>query len=124
MPYINDILLDLPLQALEDNGSRLDICTQEPATYTEATSTYTKGNKTAITYTGPAPRSPNGRKTTVNAITDGSVTGDGDASHWAISKPTATTALYAAGALAAPQTVTNGNVFTLTAFDIGFPAAA
>lgn len=124
MPYINDLLLDLPLQALEDNGSRLDICTQEPATYTEATSTYTKGNKTAITYTGPADRSPNGRKTQVDAISAGSVTGDGTVTHWAISKTTATTALYAAGALASSQAVTNGNTFTLTAFDIGFPDAA
>src|SRR4030042_452904 len=99
MPYINDLLLDLPLQELETSGTRLDICTQEPATYTEATSTYTKGNKTAIVYTGPADRSPNGRKTQVDAISGGSVTGDGTVTHWAVSKPVATTALYAAGAL-------------------------
>jgi hypothetical protein len=124
MPYMNDLLLDLALQTLEDNGSRMDICSQEPATYTEATSTYTLGNKTAITYTGPADRTPNGRKTQVDAITGGSVTGTGTASHWAISKTTATTALYAAKSLASSQAVTSGNTFSLAAFDIGIPDAA
>lgn len=124
MPYMNDLLLDLALQALEDNGSRMDICSQEPATYTEATSTYTLGNKTSITYTGPADRTPNGRKTQVDAITGGSVTGTGTASHWAISKTTATTALYAAKSLASSQAVTSGNTFSLAAFDIGIPDAA
>jgi hypothetical protein len=124
MPYMNDSLYDLPLQYLEDNGSRLDICSQEPATYTEATSTYTLGNKTAITYTGPADRTPNGRKTQVDVISGGNVTGTNTATHWAISKPTATTSLLATTSLSAPQAVTSGNTFSLTAFDIGIPDAA
>jgi hypothetical protein len=124
MPYMNDLLYDLPLQNIKDNGSRLDICSQEPATYTEATSTYTLGNKTSITYTGPADRTPNGRKVQVDAITGGSVTGTGTASHWAISKTTATTALYCAKSLASSQAVTSGNTFSLAAFDIGIPDAA
>lgn len=122
-PYLSDTLLDLPLQELEDNGGRLDLCSQEPATYTEATSTYTLGNKTGLTYTGPADRSPNGRKTTVDAITSGgNVTGTGTASHWGISYVTGTE-LYAAGSLASSQAVTSGNTFTLTAFDMGLPDA-
>jgi hypothetical protein len=124
MAYMNDLLLDLALQYFEDNGSRLDICSAEPATYAEATSTYTLGNKTGLTYTGPADRSPNGRKTTVDAIAGGSVTGTGTASHWAISKTTATTALLAAKSLASSQAVTSGNTFSLDAMDIGMPDAA
>ena len=54
MPYMNDLLFDLPLQEIETSATRVDICSQEPATYTEATSTYTLGNKTGVTYTGPA----------------------------------------------------------------------
>jgi hypothetical protein len=122
--FMNDSLLDLLLQYLEDNGTRLDICSQIPATYAEATSTYTLGNKTGITYTGPADRSPNGRKTTVDAISGGAVTGTNTATHWAITKPTTTTALLAAGTLSVPQGVTNGNTFSLAAFDIGVPDAA
>jgi hypothetical protein len=121
--YMNDLLYDLPLQEMETSGTRLDICSAEPATYTEATSTFTLGNKTGITYTGPGDRTPNGRKTTVDAISGGTVTGTGTATHWAISKPTATTALYATKTLASSQAVTSGNTFTLTAFDIGIPDA-
>ncbi len=124
MAFIGDQLLDLPLQELETNYTRNDICSQEPANYTEATSTYTLGNKTGCTYTGPADRSPNGRKTTVDAITGGSVTGTDTATHWAMSKTSATTYLGAAGALASPQAVSSGNTYSLTAFDIGFPDAA
>jgi hypothetical protein len=123
MPYMNDLLLDLPLQQIKDNASRVDICSQEPATYTEATSTYTLGNKTGVTYTGPADRSPNGRKVTLDAISGGSVTGTGTASHWAASKTTSTTALYVTTSLASSQAVTNGNTFSLTAADIGIPDA-
>lgn len=121
--FLGDQLLDLPLQELETNYTRQDICSQEPATYTEATSTYTLANKTACTYTGPADRSPNGRKTTVDAVTGGSVTSTGTASHWAMSKTTATTYLGAAGSLASTQGVTSGNTYSLTAFDIGIPDA-
>jgi hypothetical protein len=123
MAYMNDSLYDLILQYLEDNGTRLDICSQQPATYAEATGTYSLGNKTGITYTGPADRSPNGRKTAIDAITGGSVTGTGTATHWAITKPTSTTALLAAGTLTSSQVVTSGNTFNLATFDIGVPDA-
>jgi len=124
MAYLNDSLFDLPLQYLEDHGSRLDICSTEPATYTQATSTYTLGNKTSITYTGPRDGTVSGRRTTIDAITNGSVTANGTAAFWSIVKPTATTSLLATGALSAGQVVAIGNVFTLTAFDITFPDAA
>ena len=124
MAYMNDLLYDLLLAGFSGVATRLDICSQEPATYTEATSTYTLGNKTGITYQAAADRTPNGRKIAVDAISGGSVTGTGTASHWAITKPTATTALYAAKTLSASQSVTSGNTFSLASFDIGVPDAA
>jgi hypothetical protein len=124
MAYMNDLLYDLLLAGFSTIATRLDICSQEPATYTEATSTYTLGNKTGITYQAPADRTPNGRKIAVDAISGGSVTGTNTATHWAITKPTATTALYAAKSLSAPQSVTSGNTFSLATFDIGVPDAA
>lgn len=124
MPYMNDLLYDLLLAGFSGIATRLDICSQEPATYTEATSTYTLGNKTGITYQAPADRTPNGRKIAVDAISGGNVTGNGTVSHWAISKPTSTTALYATKTLASSQVVTSGNTFSLATFDIGVPDAS
>lgn len=122
MPYMNDTAYDALLNNIKNNATRLDICSSEPANYTEATSTYTLGNKTSIGFTGPADRTPNGRKITVNAISGGSVTGTATAGYWAITDAAAV--LYAASSLSASQAVTSGNTFSVTAFDIGVPDAA
>lgn len=125
MAYLNDRVLDNGLSALTSEGNRLDICSQEPATYAEATSTYTLGNKTSPTIGSPEARTPSGRKVTVSAISDGSVTGTDTATHWAISD-TSNSRLLAAGTIDAEtvQVVTDNNTFTLQAFDIGIPGPA
>lgn len=117
MPYLNDYVLDAALAKLDTEANRLDICTQEPATYTEATSTYTRGNKTSLSIGAPADATPNGRKVTVASFSDGSVTGNGTVTHEGISDTT-NTRLLAAGALTASQAVTSGNTFSMAAFDI------
>ena len=53
MAYINDVELDALLQSIQDNVGTLHICSQEPADYTEASSTYTLGNKSAPTVAEP-----------------------------------------------------------------------
>lgn len=123
MSFIADYVFDAALSKLDTEANRLDICSSEPTNYTQATSTNTLGNKTSLSVGAPADRSPNGRKVTVAAITDGVVTGTGTATHWAITD-TGNSRLLATGALSASQAVTNGNTFTLAAFDIGIPDAA
>jgi hypothetical protein len=122
MALIADYCFDLALAYIDTNGNRLDICSQEPTTYTQAITTYTLGNKTSLSVGAPTDRSPNGRMVTVAAITDGSVTGTGTATHWAI-VDTGNTRLIATGALSASQAVTSGNTFTLAAFNIGIADA-
>ena len=121
MPYLNDDVLDNGLAYVVSNGSRLDICSQQPANYTEATSTYTLGNKTSLTAGSLQNGASSGRRTVIPAITDGSVTGTGTATHWAYSKTSATAALLAAQALSSSQAVTSGNSFSLDAISITFP---
>lgn len=123
MAFINDRVFDNGLTILDTEANRLDICSSEPATYAAATSTNTLGNKTSLSVGAPADRSPTGRKVTVAAITDGTVTANGTATHWAVTD-TVNTRLLATGALSASQVVTSGNIFTLGAFDIGIPDAA
>lgn len=120
---IADYILDAALSKLDTESNRLDICSQEPATYTEATSTYTLGNKTSLSVGSPTDRSPNGRKVVVAAITDGSVTGTGTASHFGI-VDTVNSRLHVTNSLASSQAVTNGNTFTLATIDIGIPDAS
>jgi hypothetical protein len=123
MAYLHDRVYDYGLSVLDTEADRLYICSQEPTTYTEATSTYALGNKTGISIGAPGARTGGGRKVTVAQITDGSVTATGTATHYAI-VDSANSRLLAANNLAASQVVTSGNTFTLAAFDIGIPAPA
>nr|WP_309504266.1 hypothetical protein [uncultured Roseovarius sp.] len=116
MAYINDEVFDQGLDYATTNGTRLDYCSQEPTTYAEATSTYTLGNKTGITTGSTTNGDTDGRKVVVPAVTDGSATGTGTATHWALTD--GSSILVATGALSSSQAVTNGNTVTSTAFDI------
>lgn len=117
MPFISDTALDALLTQVA-NATRMDICSTEPATYTEATSTYSKGNKTSISIGAAANRTPNGRKRTVAAITGGTVSATATVAYWALVQVTGTV-LWATGALASSQSVTSGNTWATAAFDIG-----
>lgn len=121
MTFLADAVLDNGLSYLTSNGDRVDICTQEPANYTEATSTYSKGNKTSASVGSPENGDTSGRKVVIAAISDGSVTGDGTVTHWALSKTSATAALLASTSLASSQGVTNGNTWSMGATDIELP---
>jgi len=121
MAFIADYIFDLALAELDAATSTLYICSQEPVSYAEASSTYALGAKTSLSIGAPGDRTPTGRKVTVASFTDGSVTATGTATHWAITK--SGTTLMTTGALSASQAVTNGNTFSLAAFDIGIADA-
>ena len=115
--FIADSVLDDGVQYAVTNGSRIDITSQAATTYTEATSTYTLGNKTSLTLTGPSNASSGtGRAAVVPAITDGSVTGTDTATHWALSD--GSSELLATGPLTSSQAVTSGNTFTLDSIEV------
>jgi hypothetical protein len=121
----NSYVLDNGLVALKNVATHIYICSQEPADYTGATTTYALGNKNfgaGNVFTGPTDRTPNGRQVTTNAVTDGTVTGGGNASRYAI-VDSANTRLLVDNDLAASQPVTAGNVFSLPAFAFGIPGS-
>lgn len=123
MPFIHDTALDALLLDIDTNAEELHICSSPPTTYTEATVTYSLGQKTGLVVNAPSDRGGGGRELIIPAITDGAVDADGTADYWAIVKVSATSRLLAAGDLSAPQGVSNGNTFTLTSFTIGVPDA-
>lgn len=123
MATLNNRVFDNGLTVLDTEATRVDVTSQEASTYAEATSTYTLGNSTSLSIGAPADRSGGGRKVAVASITDGSVTGTGTATHYAL-VDTNNSRLLATGALTASQAVTSGNTFTLATFDIGIPDPA
>lgn len=122
MAYINDEIFDQGLDYADTNGTRIDICSSEPATYAAATSTVSLGNKTGLNTGATEAGATDGRRVQVPAITDGSVTDTGTATHWALTD--GTSVLLATGALTTSQLVTDGNTFTLDAISITIRDAA
>lgn len=118
--YWDSDIHDAGLNLVKNNTSKLVICSQQPATYTEAASTYKLGEKSAPSISGPFAGDVSGRKITVAAISDGSVTTTGTATHFALIDDT-NSRLFVAQALVASQSVTQGNPFTLTALDVEYP---
>lgn len=122
MATLANAVFDDGLSTLTTNGTRLDICSTEPTTYAEATSTYTLGNEGTLSIGSPADRTGGGREVTVAAISDASVTGTGTAAFYAITNGSDT--LYATGSLSSSQGVSSGNTFSLGSFTIGIPDPA
>lgn len=122
MATLSNAVFDSGLSTLTSNGTRIDICSTEPTTYAEATSTYTLGNSATLSIGSPADRAGGGREVTAAAVTDGSVSGTGTAAFYAVTDGSAN--LYATGSLSASQAVTSGNTFSLASFKIGIPDPA
>ena len=120
MATISDYVLDAALDKLDTEADRIDITSQEATTYAEATSTYTLGNSTSLSFGAPQDGDTSGRKVTAAAITDGSVTGSGTATHYSI-VDVSESRLLATGSLTTSQSVVSGNTFTVAAFDIEIP---
>ena len=121
--FIDDTALDAALNIIKNNTENLYICgTAQPTTFTQASSTYKLGVKATPTFTGPADDT-SGRKITISAITDGTVSATGTAGWLALTDDSASL-LLAAYELTATQAVTSGNTFSLTAFKINLPDPA
>lgn len=122
MASIADRVFDNGLTVLDTEANKILITSAEATTYTEANATYALGNSTTLSIGAPAARSGGGRQVTIAAITDGSVTATGTATHYAI-VDTTNSRLLATGSLSASQAVTSGNTFTLSSAVIGIPGA-
>lgn len=123
MPTLNNRVFDNGLTVLDTEADEIHICSQEPATFAEAETTYSLGNSASLSVGAPADRTGGGREVEVGAISDGSVTANGTATHYAIID-TVNSRLLATGPLAASQVVTSGNGWTTAAFKVGIPDPA
>lgn len=123
MATLNDRVFDNGLTVLDTEANAIYITSQEATDYTDATSTSALGNSTSLSIGAPQDRTGGGREVVVAAITDGSVTGTGTATHYAI-VDTVNSRLLATSSLTASQSVTSGNTFTLSSVAIGIPDPA
>ena len=69
---LDDSVIDGSLNIVKNGATQMAICSAQPTTYAEATSTYKLALKTGLTsgsFTGPVNGDTNGRKLTINATT-------------------------------------------------------
>lgn len=123
--FINDEVFDQGLDYADTFASgspRLDICSTDPGGVYATVTANTLGNKTGCSIGATQDGVTDGRRVILAAITDGSVTGNGTATHWAITDGAAV--VLASGPLSSSQSVTSGNTFTLDAISITIRDAA
>ena len=119
MATLADRVMDNGLSVLDTEANAVHLTSQEASTYTEATSTYSLGSATGISISAPSDRAGGGRKVTLAAITNGVLSNNGTATHYAI-VDTVNSRLLATDTLTASQIVYAGNNFALTTMDIEF----
>jgi hypothetical protein len=119
--FISDAVLDAALNLIKNNTENLYITddTAAPTTFTLASSTYKCGVKATPAFTGPADHT-SGRKVTVSAITDGTISATATAKYFALTDDSESL-LLCYQELDSTQGVTSGNTFTLTAIIIAIP---
>jgi len=96
--YITPNALDASLNYIKNNVENLYICSSEPTTFLEASSTYRLGVKAAPTVTGPIAYTVDletGRMITLAAITDGVIESAGTAAYLALTDDSNNELLYA-----------------------------
>ena len=120
MAFINNDVLDAALAVVVSDTTDLHICSDSPTDFASAASA-SLGVVSNPSFTGPLTPDAGGRSITVDAITNGDVTASGTATHFAL-VDASDSRLLAAGVLDASVSVSEGNTFTLSAFDIRFPA--
>ena len=84
---LDDSVIDGSLNIVKNGATQLCLCSAQPTTYAEATSTYMLALKTGLSassFTGPANGDASGRKLTVNATTGTTVTNSGAAIYVAL----------------------------------------
>ena len=123
MATLNDRVFDNGLSVLDTEANKILLTSQEATTYAEANATYALGNSTSLSIAAPSDKSGGGREVVVAAISDGSITDTGSATHYAI-VDTSNSRLLATSSLSSSQSVTSGNSFTLASFTIGIPDPA
>lgn len=124
--FVPDTTLDGFLDTIADNVDRIDICSTQPTSYTEATSTYSLGNVTVTAGDGSGDWTigdgdSSGRKLTLAQQTGVSIGTTGSAQH--IAGTNGTDTLYFVTTCTS-QSVTSGNTATINTFDIEIADAA
>jgi hypothetical protein len=120
---LEDRVFDSGLSILDTEVDKIVLCSASPTTYTEANTTYKLAEKTSYAIGSPANRSGGGREVTAPAVSGGTITSAGTATHAAYvdtvnTRLLAVRQLSSSVALASPGT----NTWSCSSHKMGIPA--
>jgi hypothetical protein len=118
--YTHPDVVQAGLDDIRSGATRLCVCTQQPTTHTQALSTYALAVATisSANISAPSAGSPNGRKVTVGAVNNISVTTSGTPGHIAL-VDFANNKLLNVTTCTGPD-LTSGSTVNVPAYDISF----
>ena len=113
---LDDRILDFGIERLNTEATYIELCSAQPTTFAEATTTYLLGFRFygAGNVFAPPSAATGGRTVSSALVTDGNITTTGTAG-WLAVTDRANLRLLAAIQLAAPEEVTVGNTFSFSA---------
>jgi hypothetical protein len=121
----NDTMLDQSLAWLKTNYDNVYICSSQPTTYSQATSSYKLGTAAATITGSPANGTSSGRKIAVTAKSSIGITSAGKMQHVALVDASPTTLLYVTTIPASSQSsVSASDTVNMAAWDILLKDAA
>lgn len=123
MAYLGNTVFDSGLNAIDTNTENLYILSADPGLTWSNIATYALGAKATPTIAAPSDRTGGGREVVISAITDGSVTATGTATHYALTDDSATEILVTS-TLSSSLAVTSGGTFATEEFTVGIPDPA
>ena len=114
--FINDYVFDNGLVSIDTDGDRLHLCSTNPGGVYATVTGNSLANATP-TISAPKDATGGGRAVEVSAISGGTITAQGTATHWAVVDVSASRVL-ASGSLSNSQILYTANTFDTTAFEI------
>lgn len=114
--FISDYVFDNGLSVIDTDADQLHICSSDPGgSYASVTASSLAS--ASISVGAPSDAVGNGRRVTVPAVSGGTISSDGTATHWAVVDVSATRVL-ASGSLSSSQQLYTTNTFNTSTFDI------
>jgi len=120
MPSLGNQVFDNGLNHITNNTEKLYLLSADPGLTWANIATYALASKSGPLVASPTDRTAGGREVIISAVTDGLVTGTGNADFYALTDDSESNILVS-GTLTSTLSVTTGGVFATEAFAVGIP---
>ncbi len=123
MAFLSDNVFKSGLNYIDSNTENLYLLSADAGSTWGNIATYKLGSKATPAIAAPSDRTGGGMEVVIAAITDGSCTATGNATHYALTDDSASE-IIVSGALSGTLSMTSGGTFATDSFSVGIPDPA